>query len=547
MSTDIKRSDYSQKIIYLDGKPFSLAAFPFMSIILNSPAERTILQTGRQVGKSTILSADLIIDSIAIEHYRSLYVAPRNEQVAQFSKDRLEHMIAYSPIIQQFYLDSSVVQKVKAKEFTNGSMIHLRSCFHTADGIRGISANKICFDEIQDIILDNIPVVEECSARKNPRRILYCGTPKTFDNPIAKIWDQSTQHYWAVKCTHCGHWNVPLELSNVGKNSLICKRCGLSISSASGQYVAKYKDRPLVGFHVSQCMIYGAPGTGLPWDRIVDKLEDPIYGMAKFTNECLGFSYDTGTKLLSEADLVKCCDDSTTELTIDRNPSWGMIKTYAGVDWGVLGGNTHTVLTIGGIGADQKLRVLYAKKYPVDQDPVDQVDDICKLINSAGCALVCADRGGGHVANAFLRKKLPWAKVHEIEYKAKVNAGMQYNDKSKTWITDRTRAIAGIIIDIKNQKIIFPDRSLMNNFFADLITLSCEYNDDLRAYQILRQVKVPDDFAHALTYLRIAAKKIGTKPTAREHTLEDFIPHLSIEDAEAIFKNEQNFWTVKDS
>ena len=547
MAIEITRSDYAQKVIYLDGKPFSLTAFPFMATILNSPSERTILQTGRQIGKSTILSSDLIIDSLAIQHYRSLYVAPRNEQVVQFSKDRLAHMIGYSPVIQQFYIDHTVQQQVKAKEFKNGAMIYLRSCFHSADGIRGISANKICFDEIQDIILDNIPVVEECSARKNPRRILYCGTPKTFDNAIAKIWDQSTQYYWAVKCKHCGHWNVPLEVGNLGKNSLICKKCGGGISSASGEYVAKFPGRALVGFHVSQCMIYGAPGTGLPWSRLIEKFEDPVYGMAKFTNECLGFSYDTGTKLLTDADLRACCDEDTVELTTDRQPNWGMVKTYAGVDWGVLGGNTHTVLTIGGVDNEGKLRVLFAKKYPVDQDPVDQVEDICKMINSAGCAIVCADRGGGHVSNAFLRKKLPWAKVHEIEYKAKVNAGMQFNDQSRTWVTDRTRAMAGIIIDIKNQKMTFPSQTVMGPFFADLLTLSCEYNDNLRAYQILRQVDVPDDFAHALTYLRIAARKIGFLPPAKQYTLEDFYPYVSREDLEAIFADERKIWTPNGS
>ena len=169
------------------------------------------------------------------------------------------------------------------------------------------------------------------------------------------------------------------------------------------------------------------------------------------------------------------------------------------------------------------------------------------MINSAGCAIVCADRGGGHVSNAFLRKKLPWAKVHEIEYKAKVNAGMQFNDQSRTWVTDRTRAMAGIIIDIKNQKMTFPSQTVMGPFFADLLTLSCEYNDNLRAYQILRQVDVPDDFAHALTYLRIAARKIGFLPPAKQYTLEDFYPYVSREDLEAIFADERKIWTPNGS
>jgi hypothetical protein len=531
----VTRSDYAQRILYLDGKPFSVQAVPFMIPILNCPSERMILQTGRQVGKSTTLSASILTGQTAIPHHRTLYVAPRNEQVVQFSKDRLSHMIAYSPLIQRLFVNSKVQQQVKAKEFTNGSMVFLRSCYHTADGIRGISANDIYFDEIQDIILDNIPVVEECAARKSPRRIIYCGTPKTFDNPIAKIWESSTQHYWAIKCRHCGHWNVPIGLENIGPDFLVCAMCKKQIYSLDGEYVAKYPSRTLTGFHISQAMIYGVPGTGLPWQRIIDKMNDPLYGMGKFMNECLGFSYDSGAKLLTETDLRNCCDPETNYLSTDRKAAWGIMRTFAGVDWGVLGGNTHTVLTIGGVDSEGRLRLLFAKKYPVDQDPVDQVEDVCRNINAAGCAFVCADRGGGHVANAFLRKKLTWAKVHEIEYKARVNRGMYYDEKSKTWITDRTRALAGIIIDIKNQRMLFPEFNLMNTqFFTDLLTLSCEYNDKIRAYQILRQVEVPDDFAHSLVYLRLAARKIGAMPTARHHTLEDFMPFLSDEDAELV-------------
>ena len=526
----ITRAEYAEEILYLDGAPFSVAAVPFMRDILNCTADEEILQTARQVGKSTTLSASILTGQTATPHYRTLYVAPRNEQVMQFSKDRLSHMITGSPFIAQNFVDSSVQQQVKAKEFTNGSMTFLRSCYHTADGLRGISANDVYIDEMQDILIDNIPVIQECTSRKAIRKMIYCGTPKTFDNPIAQYWEQSSQNYWAVKCCSCRHWNVPLDLTNVGDDSLICSKCGKPLDALKGQYVSTYPDRKFVGFHVSQTMIYGVPGTGLPWSRLTDKLNDPLYSVSKIQNECLGFSYDSGSKLITETDLIKCCNSQNTELKIERDADWGIKIVCAGVDWGVLGGNTHTILVLGGINKDGKLQVFFAKKFPVDQDPIEQCQEIAGYINRAGVALTCADRGGGHTANSFLRKALAFSRLAEIEYKHKVLEGMTWNAKSKTWVTDRTRALAGIVIDIKRQDIEFPAHEVMGLFFPDLLTLSCEYNDKIRAYQILRQASVPDDFAHGLTYLRLAAKKLVVKPTAQKHNLESFIPPMRMPD-----------------
>lgn len=517
-------AEYAQTLLYLDGKPFSLDSVPFMIPIINCGSELGMMMTGRQVGKSTTLSAKILSRLTAFAYHNALYVAPRLDQVAEFSKAKLGAMITTSPYIRSIFMNASVIQQARSKSFLNGSAIVLRSCYLNPDAIRGITANDIYIDEIQDIIVENIPVIVECSSRKAIRHIFYCGTPKTFDNTIQKNWDKSSQHFWAIKCPHCNKWNVELGMANIGKEWLCCAKCGGRIDARTGEYVAKHPDREFTGFHVSQLMIAGAPNTGVPWKRVLEKLNDPLYGLAKFYNECLGYSYDVGQKLLTETDLGACCIAEMQNLTIDRKAEWGMSRVFAGVDWGVLGGNTHTVLTIGGIDCDGVLRVMYAKKYPVDQDPVAQVEEICDTIARAGCCLVAADRGNGHVANAFLRKKLTYARICEIEYKSKVTEGMRYSDKSKTWITDRTRAIAGIVIDIKQQKIQFPIYKVMSPFFEDLLTLSCAYNDNLRAYQILREGETPDDFAHALAYLRLAAKMIGPAPTKKIHQLEEFYP-----------------------
>jgi hypothetical protein len=317
---------------------------------------------------------------------------------------------------------------------------------------------------------------------------------------------------------------VPIGFDNISREFLCCSKCKKELNAIQGEYVAKHPSRSFIGFHISQAMMSGVQGTGVPWSRLYEKVENPLYGIGKLYNECLGFSYDSGSKLLTESDLRKCYDPETDNFSTDRKSSWGIQVVCAGVDWGVLGGNTHTVVTIGGIDKDSRTRVMYSKKFPIDQNPVDQVEEVASIINRSGASVVAADRGGGVYANAFLRKSLAWASLHEIEYKAKVNAGMQYHKDAKSWMTDRTRAMAGVIIDIKNERIVFPRGEAMKDFAPDLLTLSCEYNERIRAFQIIRDINTPDDFAHTLVYLRIAAKCIAPNPRATTHELEEFVP-----------------------
>lgn len=518
-------AEFAQKILYLDGKPFSLKGLPYMETIMNTDTDRLILMTGRQVAKSTTVSALAITELASRPFWKSLYVAPRDTQVSQFNNDKLGPMLNNSPVIKQYYIDSKCTMQTGVKELLNGSMMYLRSCYHTADGIRGISANAVYIDEVQDIILDNIPVIEECTARKNPKRMIFCGTPKTFDNCIQKLWEESTQHYWATKCDHCGKWNVPIIVENLGPEGLICKFCGQRIRVGTGEYVASYPDRNFVGYHISQAMIAGVPATGIPWSRLYEKMNNPMYSEAKFYNECLGFSYDNGAKLLVEADVRACCDNTLHEWFIKRKPEWEIRVLVAALDWGVLGGNTHTVVTLGGLDKDNKLRVCFSKKFPVDQDPLAQIEEIANILGPACPAIIVADRGGGSLANSVLRKKFPHTKLYEIEYKARVDDGMHFNLGSKSWVTDRTRALAGVILDIKAQQFVFPDyQSVFLDFAPDLLTLSCDYNEKIRAFQITRDPGTPDDFAHTLVYLRLGAKYFARAPKKLVHELDEFNP-----------------------
>jgi hypothetical protein len=71
-----RRSQLAQKLLYLDGAPFSLADYPFFPDIYDGHNQGLLMKCGRQVAKSTTLCNFIICESLGIPHFRNLYVSP---------------------------------------------------------------------------------------------------------------------------------------------------------------------------------------------------------------------------------------------------------------------------------------------------------------------------------------------------------------------------------------------------------------------------------------------------------------------------------------
>jgi len=129
-----------------------------------------------------------------------------------------------------------------------------------------ISGN--CIDEIQDILTDNIPVIRECLSHSSYKKEVYSGTPKTTSNAIEYYWDLSSKNEWMVKCQWCNYWNM-LGMDNIGKNSIICQKCGKPLNPRIGQWVTMNAEGTWEGFRIPQLMV--------PWltfDDIKSKLAE---------------------------------------------------------------------------------------------------------------------------------------------------------------------------------------------------------------------------------------------------------------------------------
>lgn len=292
---------------------------------------------------STTLGNLLLCYSALITNFRSLFVSPSAEQSKVFSVDRIKDVIDASPLLGA-YVTTKLNQAVFFKKFINFSQIRLRYAYLTADRVRGIPADLIEIDEIQDILVDNIPVIENSAFHSNYKIFRYSGTPKSMDNTLEHYWTEySTQNEWIVPCERHGtpknktyHWNI-LDEDNIGKEGLVCDQCGEAISAAhpEAKWAALNPVTPnnkeavtFEGYRIPQIMV-----PWVDWQEILEAQEQ--YSRALFYNEKLGLSYDSGVRPITRAQLKNCCQ---SQIRLGDIEHFKRIvsgrQVFCGIDWG---------------------------------------------------------------------------------------------------------------------------------------------------------------------------------------------------------------------
>ena len=159
------------------------------------------------VHNSTTLAAQGVIQSSSTSYFKSLFVTPLFEQCRRFSSNYVRPFVLESQI-KSAIVDRHCEQSVLQRSFRNKSIMYFSYCLKDADRIRGISADRVTIDECQDIDWDLLPVVLETMSASKWAVMQAAGTPKTLDNTIEYLWNQSSQAEWVTRCTACNYWNI---------------------------------------------------------------------------------------------------------------------------------------------------------------------------------------------------------------------------------------------------------------------------------------------------------------------------------------------------
>lgn len=498
---------------------FSFNNRQYLILPYDTPAKRTLLKCGRQVEKSTLLGNKALAYCCIINSFNVLYVSPTNLQTMTFSRDRLKEPIDTSEIIKA-WTTTKLNDNVFLKKFVNRSQITLRYAFHNADRVRGIPADYIVIDELQDIITDNIPVIEECASHSDFKMYTFSGTPKSYDNAIEHYWENlSTQNEWVVPCHRHGpvgggssiYWNV-LGEENIGESGLICAKCKMPINSmdemsqwASMQESIKKKlAEPYESYRIPQLMV-----PWVPWTEILDKYRKLPRNI--FFNEVLGLSYDSGQRPLTRQDMMDNCDERMLMTpdylsNLHSKITGGSSMIYAGIDWGGGGSDSHTVLSLATY-LDGKFTVFYVHRFDgPESDPEVAIEIIEQMLRNWKVTAVGVDWGGGFYQNNRLLRKFGSDRIFVYQYSTP-GSKVKWDPGLKRFLVHRTEVMSDMFSAIKRRNVFkFPSwEAFEDPFGKDFLNIFSEYNEQQRQIQYKKTPDVSDDSFHSVLLCLLAS------------------------------------------
>lgn len=472
---------------------------------------------------STTLAIKAYTYTCLIPHFKVLYVSPSSTQTKQFSNDRIRELLATSPALRIWYPEH-MTDNVFEKKAVNRSQVSLRYAFLNADRCRGLSADMILKDEFQDLLLDNIPVIDEAASHSNHRIFIDSGTPKSEDNPIHHFWSVfSTQNEWAVPCERHGlprdpstwHWNI-LDEANIGKHGLICSKrgCGHAISAMHplATWVQTNHPHPggmqIEGFRIPQLMV-----PWIEWKDLLAKYRD--MPRPRFMNEVLARSFDSGQRPLTMEDMQANCDESY-EMTKDFITT--LMKKisspiYAGIDWGQDSTKSYTVLVLAAY-IDGRFTVFFAQRFEgMDADTKVQIEKIKLLISAFNVRRVGADYGGGHWPNNELLREFGQDRILRFQY-AKTSTLMAWDPAVMRYKVHKHEVLGAVFSAIKRRDIFrFPKWDAWKRPFGqDMLSVFSEYNERTRSTEFKKAMNTTDDTMHAVTFAFLASLVENPRP-----------------------------------
>lgn len=503
---------------------FEFEGREYLRRVYDTPAKKLLLKCGRQVEKSTTIGNRLLCYSALTNNFRSLFVAPSAEQAKVFSTDRIKDVVEASPLLRA-YTTTKISQAVFFKKFINFSQIRLRYAYLTADRVRGIPADLVCIDEIQDILIDNIPVIEQCAFHSKYKLFVYSGTPKSEDNTIEYYWSEfSTQNEWVVPCEKHGtpkdksswHWNV-LGEKNIGKLGLICDKCGEPISARNPNAMwASTNPRTndnedkvsFEGYRIPQIMV-----PWVDWPEILVAQEQ--YSRAQFMNEKLGMSYDSGVRPITKGQLKAC---SRPEIRLGDIESFKRIaqgrQIYAGIDWGTGENASYTVISFGGYFGTGNFSIFWIHRFTgPDLEPERQLDLISQMVSQLHVQIIGTDYGGGFWQNDTLMRRFGAAKVMKYQYNPRQKKKVYWEPNLGRYMCHRSEIMSDIFTAFKRKMIDLPNWDDFNEpFGSDILNIFSEYNVRLRMTEYKKAPGKTDDAFHSIVYCMLASMIQNPRP-----------------------------------
>lgn len=530
----------------------------FLQQPLDDQHPHKAMQKSRQCGASENEVRETLWFGDVFPFTKQVYVFPTFDQVADFSKTRIEEVMKESPYVKdRMGIDpvtgkkksgEDVVDNVRLRRIGN-SFIFFRSG-HTPKAGEGIDCDKVTFDEI-DRMHPNVMIAFNetiSSSAYGWRRDI--STPSLPAVGVNASFKESDQQHWFMKCPHCGHWftlihdfpkcvvelprdskgraNHDLHLSHswISPEDLYaykCMKCGELVSDhtrVNGIWrpLYSYKTR-IRGYQISQLICPWISATQLMQKREDYKLEQ------LFENYVIGRPYLGDNVMITKGDILRCVDTSLTSPYDLNRSNIGLGVDWGNRSWGINGmpmpdsPEKIVLLDIWDVHDHEAQVGADGRK---DNPHIRKTADKMRQWNTNRGVF---DAGYGKDRNWALMQEFP-AKVFSCFYPnlssgANKQVDDQWNEEDGKVSVDRTTTLEIMAKMFRDGKIVIPNWVATNPLFETFIThltnivlvIDIEVDEKTKKEVFTKRVgTLPsgDHFAHAMNYLTIALRKASS-------------------------------------
>lgn len=539
---DIDPITWAENNLRLDGKKFKITGtgrdylyeiYNYIAFELpRSDSIPMVMLKSRKVEMSTTATVLALwyLTSGVKDNITFLHTFPQIDGAERYSNSYFDKIVkgAKKNFIWNKKRDKIGKYSVTLKQFVNNNQIFIEGASNEANRLRNIAVDFTIFDEIQDILLKARGNIREAmsTSRFGPAGTgmeINFGTPKEANTDFQRMWEDSDQRYYHLKCLYCEEL-FGLTIDNFIHGFMVeCLHChelqDKRKAMMGGKWIATRTQGDILyrGYFLNQ--LYIPHYTRESIDR---KKKDYAREPQTFANEVMGEFWSGATYGLSFNDVYNHCVEVHGARATQRSFATHIFptekRTYMGIDWGGkiegkkgVGGQSFTVITIVSKEPDGKIMLEYTER--VDQEGltylIDRVRYLWRTYSITECV---ADIGYGHVEVQELQK-IFGDKVKSCYFSAQVKATYKYNRDLYMITVNRDRVIEEVIEGIKANSFIFPYADPQKVEWAmqhvcSMIVSSKTIGGTVR--RVFEKGNKPNDFLMTLIYAYIALKYQAT-------------------------------------
>jgi hypothetical protein len=462
-----------------------------------------------------------------------------------FSKDKLEKMINDSIKVPDFedkkhpgqlkpYIQA---QKASSRDATDTLQYkqfkHSNSLWCDSIGTEGTRAlgrtlDVIFFDEVQDMTEIAIGKTVKCLTRAQygpqPGGVqVYFGTPRQKGTFFYRMWEQSDQRRYYLRCLDCGKyfllytpgsdvWEKEIWLY---ENIVKCPSCGCEQEKIQAIEAGKWMVTPgrenadFVGFHFNQLFIPEFTKEVILKEK---PATNPLNSEITYNNEVLGeFHSGEGMPITFEEIFEKCRDPNRI---VADSIMPGTKPVYFGADWGgkpdldgIKRGQSFSCGVVLSVEHDGLFHVEYAHKLK-KINLEDKKSFVEYIFRTFGVRSAMGDIGFAEDLSNELKMTFG-EKYKTVRSANNVAGGQKYNRDELEVVVDKDKLIDEIFTLLRKGRIRFPWGSYERIAWLVKHCCSMESKNVMRQGQVhttFIKGKTQNDGLMALAYAYLAYK-----------------------------------------